>query len=184
MRINDQYGRPRPGADIQVHQAAGHSGDWYGKTIDDVADLSYTADSAGTIHMPRDPFSSGSIQHTYGIANGIMVLRIAHSGLVWYRFQEVTDFNIQYWRGNTQDAYYTINVSGANTSYRTDFDHDGDVDLADFSHFQSCFNGPNRPPATTGCTDASFDADGDVDLADFAQFQSCFNGPNRLPGCQ
>jgi hypothetical protein len=28
-----------------------------------------------------------------------------------------------------------------------DFDGDGDVDLADFSIFQSCFNGPNRPAA-------------------------------------
>ncbi len=30
---------------------------------------------------------------------------------------------------------------------RTDFDDDGDVDLADFGVFRACFNGPNRPPA-------------------------------------
>ena len=30
---------------------------------------------------------------------------------------------------------------------RADFDTDGDVDLADFGQFRSCFNGPNRPPA-------------------------------------
>lgn len=28
-----------------------------------------------------------------------------------------------------------------------DFDGDGDVDLNDFATFQTCFNGPNRPPA-------------------------------------
>ncbi|HOW18267.1 MAG TPA: dockerin type I domain-containing protein, partial [Phycisphaerae bacterium] len=64
-----------------------------------------------------------------------------------------------------------------------DFDKDADVDLADFSAFQACFNGPNRVPRQTGCTAADLDHDGDVDLADFAAFQTCFNGPNRPPRC-
>ncbi|MGB9625562.1 MAG: dockerin type I domain-containing protein, partial [Phycisphaerae bacterium] len=64
-----------------------------------------------------------------------------------------------------------------------DFDRDGDVDLGDFSAFQYCFGGPNRPPAGPNCNLADFDADGDVDLADFAVFQNCFNGPNRPSRC-
>jgi hypothetical protein len=67
-----------------------------------------------------------------------------------------------------------------------DYDEDGDVDLADFSHFQTCFNGPNRPYSfENGCADADIDGDGDVDLVDFSSFQACFNGPNRPPnaGC-
>jgi RHS repeat-associated protein len=64
-----------------------------------------------------------------------------------------------------------------------DFNHDGDVDLMDFSHFQSCFNGPNLPPAQSGCGDADIDADGDVDLMDFSAFQGCYNGANRPPAC-
>ncbi len=182
VRITDQYGRPRPGADVRVYQAAGGPG-WYGKTFDNTPDLFFTTDADGYAHMPRNPFTSGNIRHTYGIANGIMILRIAHSGQVWYCFQEVTDFNIQYWRGNTENAYYTISVSGANDSYRADFNRDGSVDLNDFGHLQQCFNGPNRPPAWTGCADADFDADGDVDLSDFGVFQTCFNGPNRPPAC-
>ncbi|MGB9623467.1 MAG: hypothetical protein ACPMAQ_01260 [Phycisphaerae bacterium] len=63
-----------------------------------------------------------------------------------------------------------------------DFDGDGDVDLDDFSYFQGCFNGPNRPIAS-GCDRMDFDADHDVDLADFGIFQGCFNGPNRPPVC-
>ncbi len=64
-----------------------------------------------------------------------------------------------------------------------DFDLDGDVDLADFSAFQACFNGPNQA-AAAGCTgNADFDDDNDVDLSDFATFTSCFNGPNRPPAC-
>jgi hypothetical protein len=64
-----------------------------------------------------------------------------------------------------------------------DFDSDNDVDLADFSYFQACFNGPNRAPARSGCGNADADGDNDVDLADFTYFQVCFNGPNRLPAC-
>ncbi|MBN1488707.1 MAG: FG-GAP repeat protein [Phycisphaerae bacterium] len=64
-----------------------------------------------------------------------------------------------------------------------DFDSDTDVDLADFGHFQTCFNGPNRPPAMTGCGNADSDIDGDVDLVDFFAFQACFNGPNRPLAC-
>ncbi|MGB9623976.1 MAG: GEVED domain-containing protein [Phycisphaerae bacterium] len=71
-----------------------------------------------------------------------------------------------------------------------DSEPDGDVDLADFSVFQSCFNGPNRPwkgppPPTQVCACFDDDDDGDVDLADFSAFQACFNGPNRppKPGC-
>ncbi len=66
----------------------------------------------------------------------------------------------------------------------TDFDEDGDTDLADFAAFQDCFNGPNRPPSLPGCEAADFDADNDVDLSDFAVFQLCANGPNNPSACQ
>ncbi len=72
---------------------------------------------------------------------------------------------------------------GAYEFIQGDLDGDGDVDVADFGVFQSCFNGPNRPYRQTGCDDGDFDADGDVDRADFARFQGCFNGPNRPPKC-
>jgi len=64
-----------------------------------------------------------------------------------------------------------------------DFDGDGDVDLADFAAFQSCFNGPNRPLPAACTADADFDNDADADLTDFGAFQGCFNGPNRPPQC-
>ncbi len=60
-----------------------------------------------------------------------------------------------------------------------DLDCDGDVDLEDFSVFQGCFNGPNRPLPASTCADVDFDGDSDVDLGDFSVFQACFNGPNQ-----
>jgi len=80
---------------------------------------------------------------------------------------------------NTPQAIdVTVEVKAA-----ADFDDDGDVDLGDFSFFQSCFNGPNRPPTIQTCTLSDIDKDADVDLTDFATFQTCFNGPNRPPAC-
>lgn len=64
-----------------------------------------------------------------------------------------------------------------------DFDGDRDVDLVDFAHFRSCFNGSNRPPVQVRCVDVLSDGDNDADLIDFARFRSCFNGSNRPPKC-
>ncbi len=82
---------------------------------------------------------------------------------------------------------YTLEVGIVPCLFRAtpgDFDGDGDADLGDFTFFQGCFNGPNRPYAQpAGCGNADFDTDADVDLTDFLAFQACFNGPNRAPAC-
>ncbi|MBN1510604.1 MAG: lamin tail domain-containing protein, partial [Phycisphaerae bacterium] len=57
-----------------------------------------------------------------------------------------------------------------------DIDADGDVDLADYTRFAACLNGPDVTTPPAGCSVLEFDAadidvDGDVDLADFADFQ-------------
>lgn len=60
-----------------------------------------------------------------------------------------------------------------------DLDCDGEVNLADFTTFATCYSGPLNPPAAScpGGVDADLDDDGDVDLADFAIFQQSFTGP-------
>ncbi|HEY3413152.1 MAG TPA: CARDB domain-containing protein [Armatimonadota bacterium] len=112
VRFVDSQGRPVAGADIRLYQATGGPG-WYGKTFDNTPDLFFTTDSRGLADMPRNPFSSGMIQDTYGLTNGVAILRVQHSSGLWYRFMEVTDFNMQYWSGATQDANYTITLPGA-----------------------------------------------------------------------
>ncbi len=50
--------------------------------------------------------------------------------------------------GYTHQSEYLVSVTvGDCDAADADFDNDGDVDLNDFSTFQACFNGPNRPPA-------------------------------------
>ena len=63
---------------------------------------------------------------------------------------------------------YTGSVPG-------DFDGDGDVDIADFATFHSCFGGPDAGAALE-CHRPDMDGDGNVDLGDFAAFQAAFPG--------
>ena len=115
VRFVDATNAPLVNANVRIYRATSAPGIWYGKTFDNIYDAEYTTDSDGRVHLPRNPFTSGGpIQHTYGIANGVLILRVQHRGQIWYRFLEVSDLNMQYWQGNTQDAYYTIVLEGAN----------------------------------------------------------------------
>ncbi|MBN1514243.1 MAG: hypothetical protein JXB13_19660 [Phycisphaerae bacterium] len=74
-----------------------------------------------------------------------------------------------------QDVYVAVGAP------QSDFDADGDVDLADFALFQSCFRGAGLPcPGCPACpADADLDGDDDVDNADFTVFEGCLNGPDQ-----
>jgi len=62
-----------------------------------------------------------------------------------------------------------------------DFDHDYDVDMEDFGHFQACLSGPGLQQTNPACADAMLDDDQDVDQDDFAVFQGCLSGANTPP---
>ena len=139
FQMVDQNGQPRQGANVRVYQSEGGAS-WYGKTIDDTYDLEFVTDNDGWINMGRNPFTrtgtgyEPQIRHTYGIANGLMVLRVEHQGQIWYRFVEVTDFNLEYWRGNTQDAFHTLTLDGDN-AVLGDLNCDGTVNFFDIDPF-------------------------------------------------
>jgi hypothetical protein len=86
---------------------------------------------------------------------------------------------------------YTVDVPDGGVTLRlqaypsppSDFDDDGDVDLSDYGTFLDCYNGPGKPPASSGCETPDFDDDGDVDLGDYAAFLDCYNGPGKPPAC-
>lgn len=160
----NQYGDPRAGANVRVYRAEGGPS-WYGKTIDNTYDLEFTTDAEGYAHMGTNPFTDGPIEHTYGIANGVMVLRIAHNEQIWYRFMEVTGFNMEHWRGNTTDAYYTIVLEGDETP-EGDLNGDGDVDLGDLAALLAVYGTCDPDPAYD--PDADFDGNGCIDLSDLA----------------
>ncbi|MBP7936181.1 MAG: hypothetical protein KA354_16185 [Phycisphaerae bacterium] len=257
LRLIDAAGKPLGGADVRVYRAAGGQG-WYGKTYDNTPDLLFVADQDGYAHMARNPFADGPLQHTYGIANTVMILRIQHTWKVWYRFVEAADFNMEYWLGNTQDAYYTIQLTlpaydsdldalpdDWETYYFGDLSHNatGDEDTDNLSNAEEVQAGSNptkqdtdsdgwidgyevnvsktdpaladtdgdgvldsgdncplvvNPGQEDGDRDglgdvcdnsfsaADFDRDGDVDMDDFAHLQSCLSRTvGQLPaGCE
>ncbi|MBN1916658.1 MAG: right-handed parallel beta-helix repeat-containing protein [Verrucomicrobia bacterium] len=147
LRIIDHHLRPRAGANVRIYNAVSGPG-WYGKTFDNTYDQEYTADANGYINLPRNPFNpGGTITHTYGLANGVMILRISHNGQIWYRFVEVSDFNIEYWKGNTQHAYYTETFEGIEGP---DLDGDGLPDEWEMIWFGDMTHGPAGDDDTGG----------------------------------
>jgi len=64
-----------------------------------------------------------------------------------------------------------------------DFDHDGDVDMADFAHLQGCLDNQGAPPTDPNCADADLDDDafGAVTRDDVVVFVQCMTGP-EIPG--
>jgi hypothetical protein len=59
-----------------------------------------------------------------------------------------------------------------------DYDHDGDIDVLDYSAQFACFHGPGIP-VTPSCTSFDFNFDSDVDLIDWAGFQAAFTGESE-----
>ena len=76
-----------------------------------------------------------------------------------------------------------VDAQGCPLLVTGDFDRDGDVDQADFGHFQACLSGEFQTQADPDCQDALLDADDDVDQSDFAIFAACMNGPHLPPAC-
>ncbi len=168
MQFVDEYGWPRINADVRIYNAESGPG-WYGKTFDDIPDQYFTTDADGYIQMPRNPFNpGGNITHTHGLANSVLIFRVAQGDDVWYRFFEASELNLAYWAGYTQDAYYTMAIEGPNG----DGDGDGLPDTWEQAYFQTLAHDgatDNEPDGLTNLeeyhnradpTDADTDDDG------------------------
>ncbi|MCP4251312.1 MAG: hypothetical protein GY778_30115 [bacterium] len=148
VRFADGFDRPRANASVRIYRAGTGPG-WYGKTFDNTPDAEYTTDAQGYIDLPRNPFNpGGSIAHTYGHANGVMILRIQHVEQIWYRFMEASDFNMAYWAGDTQHAYYTVVLDGPND----DTDADSLPDDWEIQHFGDLSHNANVDEEPDGLT--------------------------------
>jgi hypothetical protein len=76
---------------------------------------------------------------------------------------EVSDFNMEYWRGHEQDAYYVIELEGEETLVG-DLNGDCEVNLVDLAILLTHYG------ETGGVeySDGDIDGDDDVDIADLA----------------
>lgn len=80
---------------------------------------------------------------------------------------------------NPQTITVTLTISDVVPQFApADFDHDGDVDQADFGHLQECMTGDGIAVTDPDCQNAKLDIDLDVDLHDFEIFAGCLSGPD------
>ncbi len=111
LTVKDDAGNILPNASVWIYRSESQPGVWYGKFYDDIADIQLTTDANGQVLLGRCPFDDdGTIEHTYGRANGVIIIRVEHNNWIGYDFLEATAFNMEYWAGNTQMAGYEIEV--------------------------------------------------------------------------
>ncbi|HEY3415075.1 MAG TPA: hypothetical protein VGM51_18730 [Armatimonadota bacterium] len=109
VRFVDRTGKPISGAAVEVHQARGAKDQWYGKTYVQQPDMTFTTDKNGEVTLPRCPFGD-KIEHTYGIANSVLLYIVNSNGTIRTAFQEASDFNLEYWRGHKDKGRYEITL--------------------------------------------------------------------------
>jgi hypothetical protein len=105
--VDDATGAALPGANVRIHQSTGN-GQFYGKTFSSTPSQTLTADAAGRILVGRNPFSSSTLSPFH--ENTVMLMRVEHQSKVRYHFMEASDFNLEYWRGHTNQGEYTLRV--------------------------------------------------------------------------
>lgn len=150
--------------------------------------ISQLVSPGGTIQFAATATGDGSLSHQWQ-RNGTDLSDVGHySGVTTpvLTVSSVSKADVADYRCVVTGGCGSVTSRSATLTLKTnpaDFDLDGDVDLDDFSLFQMCFSGPNRPAPFPECGVTDLDHDSDVDLHDFALFQACFNGPNRLATC-
>jgi hypothetical protein len=130
-------------------------------------DLSWTTGVEATSHNVYFG-ESNSPDYKHNQAETFFDPGVLQNGRLYYwRIDEVNA------KGTTIGDIWTFTTALRQVS---DFDHDGDVDLEDFGHFQVCLTGPGISQNDPDCADARLDEDQDVDQDDFGIFMDCFSG--------
>lgn len=112
VTVRDSFGNIMPYATVTVYRTTARAGNWYGKRTENTPDMVVVANAQGEAPLGRCPFAAdGVIRHTFGIANGVMMVRVDHEERIGFGFMDVMHFNLQYWRGNTETGRYDLAVS-------------------------------------------------------------------------
>jgi len=112
LTVRNSAGTLLKNAKVRIYQAVGQENFWYSKRFDNIPDLRLTTDDQGQVLLGRNPFSGDEpIQHTWEVSNAVIIVRVEHDGRVGYTFLEVSQFNLEYWRGNTELGEYEIRVN-------------------------------------------------------------------------
>ncbi len=115
FRIKDRTGRFLKNAEIQIFQSSRNSqsnGDAYPKYFDDVPDLVLHTDQNAHVLLGQNPFSNdGQVAHSWrDFTNAVFIMRVGFEGRAGFTIIDISQFNLEYWRGNTEVADYDVCV--------------------------------------------------------------------------
>ena len=109
IRVLDNSNQPIANVEVSVYQAQpgdGTSGP-YSQNFDDIPDIVGTTDATGRFSLGEQPF--GDLEQ-YGTPVGIVLIKLRHpaTSLERYTWLELTDLNLAYWRGETEQYIHDI----------------------------------------------------------------------------
>ncbi len=167
LKILNIDGQPLSGAEISVYQREGD-------IIDTTPEMTGFTDQNGIFVLPNQQASYHTTETGHTLrpspfgkinvvgTNGIFLIEISKFEQTEYHFLDLGQFNLAYWRGNKDEATYTIstNFSTITVSQIGDFNQDGQVDDLDLEILAGEY-GPDRFGSPADCN-----GDGSVDSAD------------------
>ncbi|MBA3683262.1 MAG: T9SS type A sorting domain-containing protein [Bacteroidetes bacterium] len=111
ITFKDQNNMILNNACLKVYRAGPKPGEWYGKNFDTIPDLQFVCNAGGEANVGHMPFDATAIIHGFNHANTDIIIRVEHQGKVGYGIMEASFFNMEYMKGNINNAYYTLKVN-------------------------------------------------------------------------
>lgn len=97
LQFVDETNKPLEGAEVWTYRAHGTGNGWYTKVYENEPAQKVRADKDGKAIFDRTLWSaSGKIEHTYGVSQSVVLLRVTYQGRHYFLFECVADANIAY----------------------------------------------------------------------------------------
>ena len=66
--------------------------------------------AGGRVNVGRNPFSDEPLVHSFGISTMVALLKVEAGARTGFAFLKAGLFNLEYWRGNTNQGRYSLKV--------------------------------------------------------------------------
>lgn len=108
LRILDTDNQPLVNATVNIYQA--RTTGLYTRQFLKDPDITGVTDNNGNISIGHNPFGA-PFTGANAMAHGIFILGVLYRGQAYYQFIEVSDFNLAYWKGATDQAIFGVKTN-------------------------------------------------------------------------